>query len=62
MQLYGISPEEKELLDMRFIEAVIDAKLAFSIIENPAMIALFKQLHPAYELPSRKEVSILLSQ
>jgi len=46
------APQEKNLRDMRFIEAVIDAKLAFSITENPAAIALFKQLRPAYELPS----------
>jgi len=58
LQLDKISTQEKEELDMLFIEAVVDASLPFTFTENPAIQRLFRRLRPAYKLPGRKDVSI----
>jgi hypothetical protein len=47
LQVDTINAEEKAILDMRFIEAVIDVVLPFMFIENPAVRALFERLRPA---------------
>ena len=57
LQMDAITAKEKEDLDILFVEAVIDANLAFSITDNPAVKAFFARLRPAYNLPSRWDVS-----
>lgn len=61
-QIDRVTAEEKTDLDMLFIEMVIDAGLAFSFTENPAVQALFSKLRKAYKLPTRKDVSGLSKQ
>ena len=49
----SISAATKRKMDMMVITMVIDAGLAYSIVENPSVQALFRLTCPAYKLPSR---------
>jgi hypothetical protein len=48
---------EKAQLDEVFIEMVIDAGMAFSVVENSTVKASAAKLRPAYTMPTRRDVS-----
>lgn len=52
-----VTAAENKKLNALFIDMLIHAALAFAVVENPAFLAFFAQLRPAWKVPSRKQVS-----
>ena len=57
-QLDTISKADKLILDDGFIKMLIASNMSFAVVENPAVVAFFKALRPAYKLPTRYEVCL----
>lgn len=60
-QLDYMTPEEKAELGALFVEMIVDASMAFCVVDNPAVKAFVAKLRSAYKLPTRRDVSAHVS-